>query len=353
MRWDNLYFSAVGTYLPAPVDAKSAVDAGRYSADEFRTTGMLSALEERELEAVDMAVLSGEQALKRGAVDPDDVDLLLHSSLGNWGSQEVLTPATYIQRRLLGGAAPSMYVNSASNGGMASVELAASWLAARRPRGKVLITSASRFTLPDFDRWSTDTGLVYGDGAASAVLSGEGGFARVLATRSDSASELEPVYRAASGGGSEEGTLDMASMKRDFVERHGPNQVIETLQAVVSRNVFGLLDEGSTAPADVTRFVLPNVGRLLVRLHYGVPLKIGLDRTLWSWGRTVGHIGSSDQFAGLARLVEDRQVAVGDRVVLLGLGAGFNLSSALVEILDIPTWAAPHDDHIDGEGDAS
>jgi 3-oxoacyl-[acyl-carrier-protein] synthase III len=339
MIWENLYISGVGTYLPSPVDAKDAVAAGKYPAEEFRSAGMLSAREENELEAVDMAVLSAEQAVKRSAVDTGAVGLLLHSSLGQWGSStDVLTPATYIQRRVLGGAAPSMYVNSASNGGMASLELAASWLSARDPRGDVLVTSASRFALPDFDRWRTDTGLVYGDGAASVVVSGRSGFVRVLATRSDSVSELEPVYRAASGAGPAEGMLDMASEKRRFVEKHGPSHVIEMLQAAVSRNVLGLLDECSTPMSAIKKFVVPNVGRLLIRLHYSVPLKIGLDRTLWDWGRTTGHIGSSDQFAGLAHLLEAGHVSTGDRVVLLGLGAGFNITSAVVEVQEIPGW---------------
>jgi len=337
MRWDNLYFAGVGTYLPAPADARQAVADGHYPATEFRTTAMLSALQEDELEAVDMAVASAEQALKRAAADPAGILLLLHSSLGHWSmGRDVLTPASYIQRRTLGGHAPSMYVNSASNGGMACVELGADWLAARAPRGQVLITSASRFVLPDFDRWRTDTGLIYGDGAASVVLSGAGGFARILATRSDSASELEPIYRAA--GGADESTLDMAARKRDFVEQRGPAEVLETLQATVGRNVRGVLDEADTDQDQVVKFVLPNVGRPLIRLHYGVPLRLGLDRTLWSWGRTTGHIGSSDQFAGLAHLVERREVAPGDRLVLLGLGAGFNLTSAVVEILELPDW---------------
>ncbi|WP_199512634.1 ketoacyl-ACP synthase III family protein [Nucisporomicrobium flavum] len=337
MKWDSLYFAGVGTYLPPPAAAGQAVADGLYPATEFRTTAMLSALQEEKLEAVDMAVASAGQALERASADPADILLLLHSSLGQWSTgQDVLTPASYIQRRTLGGHAPSMYVNSASNGGMASVELAADWLAVRDPHGQVLITSASRFA-PPFDRWRTDTGLIYGDGAASVVLSGTGGFARILATRSDSASELEPIYRAA---GAEDDTLDMAARKRDFVGQRGPAEVLETLQATVGRNVRGVLEEAGTEMDQVARFVLPNVGRPLIRLHYGVPLRIGLDRTLWRWGRTVGHIGSSDQFAGLAHLVESRAVAPGDRVVLLGLGAGFNLTSAVVEILDLPDWTA-------------
>jgi 3-oxoacyl-[acyl-carrier-protein] synthase-3 len=71
-----------------------------------------------------------------------------------------------------------------------------------------------------------------------------------------------------------------------------------------------------------------------------VPLKIGLDRTLWGWGKTTGHMGSSDQFVGLSRLLEERHVSAGDQVVLLRLGAGFNITSTLIEILDVPELGA-------------
>jgi hypothetical protein len=63
-----------------------------------------------------------------------------------------------------------------------------------------------------------------------------------------------------------------------------------------------------------------------------------IDAGGWPWSRTVGHLGAGDQFAGLARLIELCEVRPGDPVLLLGVGAGFTWSGAMVEILELPDW---------------
>lgn len=69
-----------------------------------------------------------------------------------------------------------------------------------------------------------------------------------------------------------------------------------------------------------------------------VALDIDLDLTTWSWGRTVGHLGAGDQIAGLGHLVEDAAVNAGDHCMLLGVGAGFTWTCALVRIVEVPDW---------------
>ncbi|MGW9432958.1 3-oxoacyl-[acyl-carrier-protein] synthase III C-terminal domain-containing protein, partial [Streptomyces decoyicus] len=90
---------------------------------------------------------------------------------------------------------------------------------------------------------------------------------------------------------------------------------------------------------DVARFVVPHFGRIVLQREVLAALDIDLDLTTWSWGRTVGHLGAGDQFAGLDHLVTSGRAVPGDRVVLIGVGAGYSWGAAVVEICDRPAWA--------------
>ena len=77
-------------------------------------------------------------------------------------------------------------------------------------------------------------------------------------------------------------------------------------------------------------------GRRRLESSFIRPLGLDLDRTTWSWSRSVGHLGAGDQFAGLDHLVATGALAAGQRVLLLGVGAGFSWSAVVLEVLAEP-----------------
>jgi 3-oxoacyl-[acyl-carrier-protein] synthase-3 len=96
------------------------------------------------------------------------------------------------------------------------------------------------------------------------------------------------------------------------------------------------LSEGDVKLADIDWFVLPSLGAGRIKAHFLDPLGIDLDRTTWPWGRHVGHLGAGDQIAGLSHLGGAGRLARGQRCLLLGVGAGFSWSAAVVEVLRWP-----------------
>jgi 3-oxoacyl-[acyl-carrier-protein] synthase III len=66
-------------------------------------------------------------------------------------------------------------------------------------------------------------------------------------------------------------------------------------------------------------------------------LAIDEARTSWEFGRLNGHLGAGDQFAGLHDLLSRGELAPGDKVMLIGGGAGFSCTCAVIEIVDLPS----------------
>ena len=86
----------------------------------------------------------------------------------------------------------------------------------------------------------------------------------------------------------------------------------------------------------VRRVVIPASGR--AKMEWQTSQLLGIDeaKTTWEFGRRNGHLGAGDQFAGLEDLLSRKEIEVGDKVMLIGGGAGFSCTCAVVEIVDEP-----------------
>ncbi|MEV3923173.1 ketoacyl-ACP synthase III family protein [Actinomadura coerulea] len=343
MRCDGLFLAGLAHRIPEAVDVDGAVDGGRYDAGDRRADGYASVAVATGEAPPEMAAAAARRALDRSGIPPSDVALLLHASAWFQGV-DYWPAASYVHREVLGDdgrRAPALDVQQMCAGAIGALELAASYLAADASRASALVTTADRFTDPGFDRWRGDVrGIVYGDGAAAAVLARDG-FARLLAVSTVVDTALEGMYRGDEPFASAPGRpVDVRARRAAFAA-----QARALVGSLGERTASGLaeaagrtLDEAGLKIADVARFAFPNVGLHVLRTRYAEPLGLDVERTTWDWGRRTGHVGAADQLTGLTHLVESGLVGPGDRVLLVGIGAGFAWTCAAVEITRRPAW---------------
>ena len=197
MRCDDLFLTGLAHHLPDAVDVDAAVADGRYDPDDRRTDGYASVTVATGEAPPEMAAAAARQALDRAGTPPSEIAVLLHASAWFQGL-DYWPAASYVHREVLGEAgrhAPALDVQQMCAGAMGALELAASYLAADPSRRSALVTTADRYADPGFDRWRGDVrGIVYGDGAAAAVV-GREGFARLLSVATVVDTTLEGMYR--------------------------------------------------------------------------------------------------------------------------------------------------------------
>src|ERR1051326_4476387 len=143
MHLNDLFIAGLGSWLPPAVDAAEAATDGRYDPAEQAANEYLSITVAGEEAPPDMAVRAGRQALAASGLTPGDIALLLHASLWYQGV-DFWPAASYVHRQVLGEAAhvPAIDIHQMSNGSLAALELAASYLAADPGRRAALVTSA-------------------------------------------------------------------------------------------------------------------------------------------------------------------------------------------------------------------
>lgn len=342
MRYHDIYVAGVASWLPP----REPIGQGRYEPGQQDGPAYESAsVASGDEMPPHMAVRAGRLALTRSGVDPAEVSLLLHASAWYQGL-DLWTSSSYIHHALLGEnrIATALDVNQQCAGGMSAVQLAADHLIADPDRRAAIITAAERWSAPGIDRWHTEGAhIVFGDGAGALVLARDRGFARLLAVKSVADTTLEAMNRGDDKftlfSPAAQGPLDMAARGAAFMRDQDGPEVIARLNRGHADAVHGLLDEAGLTISDVSWFVFPNIGLSLLS---DMVKRLGIDvsQTTWELGRTTGHMGASDPMAGLAYLLEQGQLSVGDRVVLMGIGYGWFWSGVLVECVETPDWSA-------------
>ncbi|MFB7939393.1 ketoacyl-ACP synthase III family protein [Streptomyces sp. NPDC004779] len=342
MHVEDIFIRGTGIRLPSTLTVADAVAAGDCPPATAAATGTVSVAVSPDESAAEMAVTAARSALARAGSGPRDIDLILHADTYHQG-QDLWPVASYIQREAVHNSCTALEIRQMSNGGMAALELATAYLAADRNRCDALLTTADRFCPPGIDRWRTDPGTPYADGATALVLSRRGGYARLLSLSLLSDPELEPMHRGDEPFGpapfSHRIPVDFEAAKRAFLAEVGLSYALTRANAGQRKVVKEALADAGMELAEADWFLLPHFGLRRLRSIYLQPYGIDPARTTWDWSRTVGHLGAGDQFAGLDRLVVSGRAAPGDRCVLIGVGAGYTWGCAVVEILDRPHWA--------------
>ncbi|WP_199510923.1 ketoacyl-ACP synthase III family protein [Nucisporomicrobium flavum] len=341
MRHDDLYVAGVGAFLPARVSVDDAIESGRYDVEEQMDSGQdMVAVAGPDHPTPVMAAAAGRSALQRSGLRPDEVELLLHvvtahSGLTGWNA------ACYLQQEVLSGAGLSFEVRQLSNGAVASIELAAAYLAVPG-RTAAMITSADQFAEPMWDRWRTNWGLVFADGASAAVLSRSEGFARVVSSVTVTDSSLEGLHRGrlpfSSSPVEEEVPVDFRARNLDFALSADLAETSRRMADGLRTAAFTATKEADVDLGDIEHVIVPGFGRELLRRECLEPLGIPVSRTTWQWSTQTGHMGAADQFAALAYLSESGQLRPGERVLIIGVGGGFNWSCVVLDIVAHPKW---------------
>ncbi|WP_031169518.1 ketoacyl-ACP synthase III family protein [Streptomyces durhamensis] len=347
MRVEDIYLRGTSVRLPSRLRIDDAVAAGECPPGLAAATGAVSVAYAPDESAAEMAAHAARTALGRAGSAPADVDLVLHADTYHQG-QDLWPVASYIQREALGNNCPALEIRQMSNGGLAALDLAAAYLTAGHGHGDALLTCADRFCTPGIDRWQTDPGTPYADGASALVLSRRGGFARLVSLALHADASLEPLHRGdepfTRAPFSSRMPVDFEEAKRAFVGRVGMSYAITRAHAGQQTVLKQALADAGMELGDARWVVLPHFGRRRLQAIYYKPFGIEPDRTTWEFSRTVGHLGAGDQFASLDHLLVSGKAGPGDRLVLVSVGAGYSWGCAVVEITARPDWAPDRED---------
>jgi 3-oxoacyl-[acyl-carrier-protein] synthase-3 len=339
MRFDqNIYLAGTGTYLPPAVPVQPAIDAGLVG-ESHQGLGYETVTVSQDVAAADMAVTAARVAVDRAGIPATEFGLLMHGSLWFQGL-DMWASASYIANEAVGGQAFAFDVQQRSNGGMGALHLAAMYLAGGAAT-TALVTTGDRFVEPAFNRWGSQFYTLFGDAGTALVLSTERGFARLLSSSVAADNTLERWGRGLTEFTTGPGLEQPVQVLRRGAEHAATPEAEgswERIEAGILRVRDDALADAVVGIEDIARAVVPFIHRGGGQSENYDTLGFGEKKSVWEFGREVGHLGAGDQAAGLNYLLENKLLAPGDLVLLIGVGVGFSFTASVLEIVDTPDW---------------
>ncbi|MFD0385484.1 ketoacyl-ACP synthase III family protein [Streptomyces stramineus] len=316
MRFDNLYLAGVASWLPERMDTEQAVKEGLMDAAVREVSGIEAVPVAGTVPAPDMAVTAAREAIRRSGHGPEDFAALYHSN-SHFQGPDGWSPQHYVLRKALDRPISAVEVRQGCLGMLTSLELAAHRLACDRSRPAVLLTGADNFGTPLADRWK-DAGLfLLADGAAAAVVSARGGFARLLASASLSDPQMEELNRGGEVLFPPPMTvgrpLDLEGRRQYWREQWAAGTVppMGDLGRLVGDVASRALAEAGLTMEEIDRVVHMGFSRIPLWDTFLAPLDIDEERGIWDFARRTGHVGTADFVAGLEHLCATEQLVEG------------------------------------------
>jgi 3-oxoacyl-[acyl-carrier-protein] synthase-3 len=275
-----------------------------------------------------LAIDAGTAAIKNAGIPPDAIDLLIVATASP--EQPIPHTGAFVGEGL--GLRCGSFDLGAGCAGFVYMLVVGSSLLATGNLDHVLIVGAellSRLIDPD-DR---ATSILFGDGAAAAVLSrspddGPGVLAWDLGCDGSAAGLLE--IRA--GGSRMPATPETIAAGEQYLKMQG-QEVFRRAVRVVVDSARATLDRAGVSPSDVAWFV-PHQANIRIIESAASRLGIGGDRTIVN----IDHYGNTSAASiplALAEAADDGRLKDGDLVLMSGFGAGMTWASALLR------WGKP------------
>jgi 3-oxoacyl-[acyl-carrier-protein] synthase-3 len=334
-RRPDAYVRGLGVCLPSTrYEVAAAVEAGIYDVERATRDGFTSVAVEPSLYPVDLAPAACRAAT--ATAPATEISSLIYTSIHRHGHKTLWPPASYLHRHL--GMRPDALaysLNQGCNGAFVAAKVALSHLHSGDGTN-VLVAGADRFEETLFDRWNSDLGTVYGDAGSAVLLSTVPGALRVLCLELESGTELEEMYRNTAPSAEHDGSArldyDVGAAKRSYFSRQGRDGLQSIFTATLGRLRAKLVADHALDKAPAAYVLYPNVGAGISAEFYERAFADLARRDLWDYGRSIGHTGVSDQFVGLAHLLDSQALATGDRVLLVGAGNGLSAGVMLLEM---------------------
>ena len=294
--------------IPPPIGSDDQNRAGYLSvAVENRRAGGELAQDA----VVRLATQVGEESMS-------SVQAVFHASVVDQGMGVFWNPGYALQNIAGAKKADSLSLRQGCNGLMVALAQAGKLSQSGK---RSLVAGSDCFDIPGFDRFSSDYGIMYGDGAAACIVGGSTGRFRVLDIVEISSTKLAALHN-----GRGFATGDVRSAKKRYLEQNGKDYLTRKTRSAMAQLSL------KAKEYNVERILFPNLGKELLQSNYYPAFDRAEERSAAELGKRIGHLGTTDQLVALEHLHTTGEIYAGTRILLIGAGSGFSWSAIVIEV---------------------
>ncbi len=316
----------LGSYLPQKVLTNQQLEQMVETTDEWivSRTGM----HERRLAAEnefpsDMGAKAAQQALEACKMQPEEIDMILVASM----SPDYLSPSTanLIQAKLKAEQAASMDIQAACTGFLYALSIAKAYIESRLYRHVLIIATEKMSAFIDYSDRSTC--VLFGDGAAAAVVAAEGEGLSINALSLGSDGQLAHLIMIPAGGSRHPASLTTIEQRQHYFKMTGHEvfkYAVRRMSAAAREClVKAKLEETEVSwlvPHQANKRIIDAIGR-----NFNIPQE-KIYQTVHKYGNT----SASSIAIALHELMQEHDFREGEHLLLTAFGGGLTWGASIL-----------------------
>lgn len=316
-----------GSYLPKQILTNRDLETIVETSDEWIVTR--TGIRERRIASKDeypsdMGALAAQQALLAAGIDAAALDLIVVATM----TPDYITPSTaaLIQEKLGASQAAAFDLQAACTGYLYGLSMAKAYIESGMYKTVLVVATEKMSAFIDYTDRSTC--VLFGDGAAAAVISGgpsPGLVIEHICLGADGS--LGDLFIAPAGGARHPATAETVAAKMHTFKMKGPEVFKHAVRRMMNATQE-CLEAVGLSERDI-RWLVPHQANIRIIETLAKGFKIDPERvyiTLQKYGNT----SASALPIALDELIREKGCADGEHLLLVAFGAGLTWGAALL-----------------------
>lgn len=323
----SLKIASTGMYLPERVLSNAELEKLVDTSDEWilsRTGISERRIANKDELASDMGAEAAKEALEKGGVSPEDVDLIMVATI----TPDATFPATacILQDKIGAVNAAAFDLQAACTGFVYGMTLANALITSGTYRNILLIGAERLSSIVDWtDR---NTCVLFGDGAGAALLQASDGESRLLASDLGANGKFGEILFLNNGRKPHTFQSTDREMPRDFLNMTGREVFKKAVTAMV-QSCDKTLEKAGLSVDDI-RCVVSHQANIRIIEALRERLKVPKEKCFVNVNR-YGNISAACIPIALNEAQEEMDLRRGDAILMVAFGGGLTWGSAVVK----------------------
>jgi len=317
----------IGSYLPERILTNAELEGMVETSDEWIMTR--TGIRERRIAAPDQAasdlgLAAAEKALANAGVAAEEIELIIVATC----SADYIFPSTasIIQAKLGAKNAGAVDIQAACSGHIYGLSIAKAYVESGMYK-KVLLVSAEKISCV-VNYQDRGTCILFGDGSSAAVISDRGAGFAIGVTKLGAEGDLADILMIPAGGSRKPITHEVLDKVENSIVMNGK----EVFRHAVRRmgQVSGeVLEEAGLTPSDLS-WLVPHQANTRIIEAIGKRFDLPDERIYRKPVEKYGNNSAPSVGIAMDELLQEHEVAIGERLLLVAFGAGLTWGATLL-----------------------
>lgn len=315
-----------GSYLPKKILSNADLEKMVDTTDEWIVSR--TGIKERRIAAPDefpsdMGAAAAKQALQASGLASDDIDMILVGTM----TPDYISPSTaaLIQHQLGIKKTAAMDIQAACSGYLYCLSVAKAYIESGMYRNVLVIATEKMSAVMDYN--DRGTCVLFGDGAAASVVSGDGKGLIIDSIYLAADGEQAQLIIVPGGGARHPASQETLSHGLHYFKMSGKEVFKHAVRKMDAAAQVCLGQAGLTYQQ--IEWVIPHQANMRIMdamaKHFDIP-EDRIYKTIHKYGNT----SASSIPIALDELLKEKQVKQGDRILLVAVGGGLTWGASLL-----------------------